>query len=194
MPTMFVANNTKQNHVFLFFVPSSHDEWEITASGQKRITKFGSGRRMLEIKAGGQIAINNLDAEQVQSIVEQHVRYGMKSVKELEAGERPPLVYSVDKPVNLVHIEEGIKLRDSFLDERSKTIREETAAAAAKQIQDTLGGLGVDVPRVEVSTVEETKSRDERPKVSEGFEILGDGVSSRHIGATPSKRGGNIPF
>lgn len=193
MSTLFIANTTKQHHTFIFFIPGPHDVWKEEFSGQtlvsRRFVQYGSTPKMLNIPAGGQIVINDVDDSQIKGIVDQHTRYGMKSIRELESGERPPLVYNVNSPVQLVYIEEGIKLRDEYLDERAKIIREEGAAAAAKTIQDSLGAVGVDVARVEVSSVEETKSRDQKPKVSEGFEILNEGVSSRHQGATPSKRG-----
>lgn len=195
--TLFIANPTKQNHVFMYFQPSVHDEYrEETISGAPRriFVRYGTPRRVLDIRAGGQISISGLDQHQVDGIVKQHKRYGMRSQKEFEQGELSSLVYNIDTPVSLVHIEHGLKTRDDFLTDRSREIREDTAAAVAQQIQNTMGDMGVDVPRVEVSTVEETKSRDQRPKISEGYEINKEGVSPRHSGATPSKRGGNIPY
>jgi len=72
-----------------------------------------------------------------------------------------------------------VQHNDRALDERAAERREEQAAAISDNITSAMRERGVDVPRTELTIVEDTQ-RGAEPKVAEGFETVKEGVAPRH--------------
>jgi len=162
MARLYVANTTKQHHNFLAWIPESTKQYCET------------------VRIGSQLCIGDFPLDQIDLIVKQHARYGLVPYKEIKnlrtfAG----LCYSVGAPVPLEAILQGVQHNDRALDERAAERREEQAAAISDNITSAMRERGVDVPRTELTIVEDTQ-RGAEPKVAEGFETVKEGVAPRH--------------
>lgn len=156
MPTLFVANTTKQNHIFYYRDPDD----------LKRL-------RSMIIPMGGQMPIvRGVPMEYIHKIIEQHARYGLISAGEArrEPGEFIGLCYSIDDPVTKPDLEAAFAHNDVILKERSEELLEESANAVAGQIETAIGRPA------KMVTVEMVEEADD-PKLAKGFEVLPDTVS-----------------
>lgn len=171
MPKLFVANLSKQHHLFLYQLLGS------------------SGTIPQEIPIGAQVEIHGsrgmeLDMDQINAIVEHHSRYGLKSVAEARKVQGfTGLVYGVDKPVNLDErgfVEEVVHSSDETLNERNADRRSNTTAAIAKRLGDVGAGSKAPLLRTEVEQSEETEGT---PRVDVGVEAVSQGVRPRNASA-----------
>ncbi len=171
MPKLYIANTSKQHHLLLVRLPEE----------SKVISQ--------DIRAGQQVVVGNRNLTQadVDYVVSKQTRYGLKPVAELHRNHAfVGLLYSVDKPVQLDHIYSTFEQNDDALNEKASTRREHEAASIASRIQETMASMGVDVPRAEVTVVEDT--RGQSPRIAEGFEVVAEGVTPRHGGKRRASR------
>lgn len=168
MAKLFIANTTKQHHDFAYRIAEERQARQET------------------IRAGTQMAIGGeLTHDVIVSIIQQHEAYGLRDATTISRmRDFVGLCYSIDKPVPLDNMLYTFEKNDETLNDRAANRREQAAAAIAQNIQSSAAELGVRVPRTEVETVEETRGQ---PNVDNRFEILEQGVNSRH-GAKPSTR------
>lgn len=168
MAALFVANTSKQNQIFMYRLP------------EHAIPKYA------EIRPGTQVKIpGDLSPEALRLIVEHTAPYGIKAVTELPRNrDFVGLCYSVDKPVQFDHLFSTFEQNDTVLNEKAEERREDQAAIIAQEIQNTMREVGVEVPRAEVTMVEETK---DTPRVANGYEVTSPGVAPRH-GGKPGRR------
>jgi hypothetical protein len=121
MSKMYVLNCTRQNQEFWYRLPES--------------TKLL--HQMIPI--GGQIQVaGDLTTFDIDSIVEQHSRYGMVSYSEIDRAK--PFVgycYQLDKRFNNVAdaLQRGLDHNDRVLDALGKQMREEAAIAVNQSIE-----------------------------------------------------------
>ncbi len=160
MSSLFICNNTKQNHEFLWRIGEMHNP----------------ARRM--IQAGQQIMIPDLTTDNINSIISQHRVYGLQDANELSRRRAfAGLCYSIDKPVNTDSMLATYDLNDQQLQKSADDRRTVTAAAIsdniAKQLQDATGIEKEKLrPRsVQVEIVEETEGK---PAVASGTEVPAD--------------------
>ncbi len=108
---LYIANTTKQNHVFIADIA-------------------GRGRTTRNIRAGQQIVLSGLSEQQADAIIKHHSRYGMRNRKDIGTyRDFVGLCYS-DRPIQSEEIIDVVGHNDTFLDERSQQIREDAAVAA----------------------------------------------------------------
>lgn len=170
MATLYVTNNTRQHHQFTYRVPESDKLHEQT------------------IPAGQQVAVvRDAGLETIEFIVKHNRKYGLREANEAKNLRAfAPLTYTVDKPTTADRILETFESNDNALNDSAEQRREDQAAVIAEGIQSTMREHGVDVPRTEVTIVEDTKGG-QAPAVSEGYEIVAEGVQPRN-GGKPGKR------
>jgi hypothetical protein len=162
---LFVTNTTKQNHVFAYRL-------------QERQQVF-----VRTIRAGGQICLDNLDKDEIDRIVAQHVTYGMIPAKELSRKKGfTGLVYNVDSEINVDAMLETFENNDKALDGQAQVRREVTAQAIADGIGKEVGKVtkstGAPPSRLEIEITEDTT---DMPTLASGVEVISnpDKVKSR---------------
>jgi hypothetical protein len=175
MPSLYIANMSKQHHDFAFRL------------------KGDPSIRYQSIRIGTQSRIaGDLPLPMIEDIIQQHQRYGLKSVEEASRCRGfVGLCYSIGDPVKLFdqpdRLDEIQARNSEALNDRAEAIREDTAGAIATKIQETMHEAGVEVPRSELTIVEET--REGTPKVANGYEVNHDATGqSRHRGAKQGRR------
>lgn len=169
MPKLFIANTTKQIHDFICWLPGVSKLYQT------------------QIKPGSQVMIGDFTTSDIDNIVKQHAVYGLRASRDVPKDrEYVGLCYSVDKPVTMTVLYDGFAKNDEILNERAEVRREEQAAAIAANIKQTMAEHGVDVPRAEVTLVEETRGG-VTPSIAKGYEVVDEGVLPRH-GNTPGIR------
>lgn len=168
MPSLYVANTSKQHHQFVFRMPEVN------------------GVSKADIPIGAQVIVGerNMSLEQINAIVDQHKPYGLTHVSELPRRKKfIGLCYSIDKPVTFDSIAETIERNDGALNERAEERREETVASIAQELQGVTGGA---MKRAEVELVEDGDVRNpgsnSMPNIAAGFEVVSEGVQPRHAG------------
>ena len=135
--------------------------------------------RMQQIAIGSQILISGtLTPPEVESIVEQHRKYGLVAVNELDGARgRVTLCYSVDKPVPVNALQLGILKNTAALKDEGEQIRRDLAIAVQQQItkdqpRDENGrAVGGDLAELELSVIEEVNA-----KTDDGHEVIATGV------------------
>lgn len=125
MPTLHIANCTKQKHDFIYRVP------------EERST------RKQQIQPGSQIVVYQAGAplEILTSIVEQHLPYGLVDVTEIDR--RKPFVgmcFSWDKPIRVEKIMYADEHNAGVLNEQSLEARKLSAAALHNAIESVTQG------------------------------------------------------
>jgi hypothetical protein len=137
VPKLYIANATKQNFDFIFWV-----------------SEVPQPRRQ-KIPAGGQIMVyqDNMTLEQINSIVKQHERYGLTRVSEIDR--RKPFVglcYDIDRPVKIEKILYADEHNAGVLQDVSMEARKLSAGAlhdailrATDRSPLTLQGLDMEV-------------------------------------------------
>jgi hypothetical protein len=143
---MYVANCTQQRQIFMYRVPEE-------GSGMM------GGMRVQDIEIGQQVPLSgDLNKFQVDSIVQQHARYGMVAVEEIDRtrGAFTGLCYSVDKPVPVSKLLYVINANKSVLDLRGQEIRKEAAVAVNQQVETQMEGnvSGAKPPQLEKLEIE----------------------------------------
>lgn len=150
MPTLYVANLTRQVREFLYKLPEQ-----------------GLRRQMIPI--GQQIRVAGIEnTEQIRVVLEHYYRYGMKSVEDaMKSKTFTGLCYSIDKPVKIDQMEIGIAANDAVLVQRGQQVRKEAAIAAAHLADQQVDGR---LKNTETTITEERKDGGE-PQVQEGVLI-----------------------
>jgi hypothetical protein len=169
MASLFIANTSKQHHHFYYRLP------------EDPVARFEEIRVGTQARIGG-----DLTHEAIQRIIKQHENYGLRAESELKnAKGYVGLCYSIDKPVKLDSLYSTFENNDVALNDRAEDRREDSAAAIASAITDTMASAGGAVHRTEVEVVEETRGG--TPKVASGYEVTAEGTEPRH-GAKSSRR------
>ncbi len=139
MPTLYVANASKQKHDFIYRVPEEN-----------------SVRRQ-QIPAGSQIVVYqpNSPIEVLRAIVDQHLKYGLMDVAEIDR--RKPFIgicYSFDKPIKVDKIMQADEHNADVLQEASLDARKLSAAALHDAITQATQGA-VQIESLELEVVEQ---------------------------------------
>ena len=159
MPTLYIANTTKQPSDFVYRLP---EETSI---------------RRQKIEAGGQQLIYAKDAtmQQISAIIEHHLIYGLTDVTKID--QRKPFIglcYSIDKPINVEKImyvdEHNIDVQNNVSAEERQT----TAAAIQASLNNATRGAGR-VENLELEVVEQNS--DDQPGLNEVV-VIGEGAPS----------------
>jgi hypothetical protein len=170
MASLYIANTSKQNHIFIY-------------------REFESQQlRERPIPIGSQIClVDDAPISEIEYIVKQHAHFGLTKASEL-IGRRGfvGMCYSIDAPVNVDRMFERLETNDSALNDRSEEQRNNTVAAIANGLQERMQEHGVKVPRTEVEVVEETKGT---PKIAVGTEVVEPGTQPRHGGQRARRLG-----
>lgn len=160
MPTLFVANTTKQRHVFLWKRPEMQNYARNT------------------IEAGQQIRITDLSTEDIDAIVQHHSLYGLKDARQLSRRKGfTGLCYSVDEEVKIDEMLATYDLNDHELARAAERRRRQEAAAISDNMASALNQMtGIDKEKLRPKTLE-TQVRevtDGTPAINEGTEVPSD--------------------
>lgn len=139
MTILYVANSSKQNQEVQYRVPEN----------EKVIIKM--------LKPGEQRVLHDGAAEEVDAIIHQQSRYGMRNVKEIDrAREYIGLVYSVDRPIKPEAILKVDEHNDVALEKMALQARQEGMAALDEQMSTTAQETASRVKSLSVETIEQT--------------------------------------
>jgi hypothetical protein len=125
MPTLYVANASKQKHDFIYRIPEE------------------TSVRRQQIPPGGQIVVYqpNTPADVLKVIIDQHTRYGLMDIAEIDR--RKPFVgicYRLDKPIQVEKIMQADEHNAGVLQEASQEARKLSAAALHNAIDRATEG------------------------------------------------------
>jgi hypothetical protein len=162
MPDLYIANCTKQNHVFAYRVPGEN------------------GVKSLSIAIGQQSKLPGLSNAVAGAIIEANSRYGLIEVKEIDRTK--PFIgmcYSLDAPVKIDVIIKAMKHNDEVLIQRGRETRQAAAVASNNLIENHLheanesNQLNADMRNFEMTIVEEDPKniKDSNDKVEEGITV-----------------------
>jgi hypothetical protein len=162
MPSLFICNVTNQLHNFAYWLPEQPRHF------------------LQDVPIGGQVQVpgvsRQISREVLDSIVEQHAKYGLVSAEEaLRGAHFSGLVYSIDKPVSFQRLQELISKYRNILVERGRRTRE----AAAVAIDEYAAGQLLEMGRpetlrqveVEVEELSRTEQSDDSPEVFERLRV-----------------------
>lgn len=147
---LYVANCTHQVHDFIYRLPEN------------------PAAMRQQINIGGQIMVaGDLNSLQVDAVVNQHRRYGLVNVTEIDRTKNfIGVCYSLDKPVQIEKIRVALKHNNEVLTERGRKLRQEAALAVSQAMEDVAPGLS----SLEMSVVEEPKDGN-TPTFAEGTRV-----------------------
>ena len=175
---LYIANATKQRVDFMYRVPEQ------------------PGVRNQPIDIGSQILISGsdmLNAKQVDSIIEQHTKYGLVNVDEVDRTKAfAGLFYSVDQPISGVKIMRAVQHNTAVLQERGKQIRKEAAITSNQLLENSMTEQEIpgNLKAVELSVVEENHDeRDETPALAEGIRVTRNEPESTQPSRAPRGKG-----
>jgi hypothetical protein len=165
MPTLYIANTSKQKHDFVYRIPEEN----------------GTKRQL--IPAGGQITVYQAGAtsEVLKSIIDQHLQYGLIDVADIDR--RKPFVglcYRFDKPIDVEKIMHADEHNAGVLTQISQEARKLSAVAAHAKINEDANL----VDGFELEIVEQNRKGD--PGINETVTVTRDG-------ADPAPRGRGRP-
>jgi len=165
MPTLYVANCSKQKHDFIYRIP---EETSI---------------RRQQIAPGSQIVVYqpNSALEIVKAIVDQHAIYGLVDVADIDR--RKPFVglcYRFDKPINVEKIMQADEHNSGVLERESQEARKLSAAALHNAIERATEGA-VRVENLELEVVQQNGSTE--PGLNETVSVTREGTGE------PPRRG-----
>lgn len=146
---LYIANTTKQRHIFTFRV-------------------LESGRlRQIPITHGSQMMVHEGSTEELDAIISHHAIYGLVDASKIDQNKDfIGLCYSIDKPVPAKLIEKALRDNDNFLTRNAHNRRQASVAALDNSLRESGTGYSGDM---EISA-EQTKGRDDTddtPTVSE---------------------------
>jgi hypothetical protein len=167
MPTLYVANASKQKHDFIYRIP---EETSI---------------RRQQIPAGGQIVVYqpNSSAETLKVIIDQHSKYGLIDISEIDR--RKPFVgicYRFDKPIQVDKIMQADEHNAGVLQEASLEARKLSAAALHNAIDRATEGAAK-LESLELEVVEQNGPTE--PGLNERVMVTRQGDNT----PSPSRRG-----
>ena len=157
---LYIANCSKQNHNFTYSLPENMRPF------------------LREVLAGHQIEIDSTE-ETLNTIIGQHVVYGLQKVKEVKKG-FGGLCYQFDKPINVEAIHNGFSQTEQEQIDRALKARMVTAVAADNLMASKAQEYGVRQTGImEVEILEDQKGfSDSAPKFQETIEIQRDGLKN----------------
>ena len=166
MPTLYVANCSKQKHDFIYRIP---EETSI---------------RRQQIAPGAQIVVYqpNASLEVVKAIVDQHSMYGLIDVAEIDR--RKPFVglcFRFDKPIVVEKIMQADEHNSGVLERESQEARKLSAAALHNAIERATEGA-VRVENLELEVVQQNGSTE--PGLNETVSITREGGEPPRRGRT----------
>jgi hypothetical protein len=166
MPTLYVANASKQRHDFIYRIP------EETAV------------RRQQIQPGGQITVYQPNAapEVVSAIIDQHKKYGLVDVAEIDRRkEFVGLCYCIDKPIKVEKFMYAEESNSDVLTKASEEARQLSAAALHNALEMATEG-GAKIESLELEIVQQNGKNE--PGLNEIMQV------SRNIESpTPRPRG-----
>ncbi|WP_343743369.1 hypothetical protein [Herbaspirillum huttiense] len=141
MSRLFIANTTKQNHEFHYWMPEQ----------RKTIVKM--------IRAGSQEEIHpGAGREAHEYIVAQHVQFGLKPVNEIDrTKEFIGLCYQFDRPISSERMNETFEHNDEVLKQQAQERRKEAAIATESQLEEIASQSHNGLRNFEVEIVEEAQ-------------------------------------
>lgn len=162
MTALFIANCTKQNHVFAYRQDSS------TALSYQ------------DIRIGAQVKLpGDMTSAEVANIIKQHITYGIKDASEVRrTKDFTGLCYNIDQPVPFVAFDSALETNDVAMTERSAEQRERVVNAIADKSIEISRDAGDKLQRIEVST-ETDKAAQGIPEISLGSEVVMMGVQPK---------------
>lgn len=143
MPTLYIANTSKQHFDFIYLMPES--------------TQI----RRQHIPAGGQVLIHKagLNLDEVNSIVDQHVRYGLTRVSEIDTRRAfIGLCFDIDRPVAVEKIMYADDQNQDILEKASVEARTLSAGALHTALSRAAAGGPTTVQEVEIEVVEQNSA------------------------------------
>jgi hypothetical protein len=142
MGKLYIANTTQQVQDF-----------------QARIPEISQIVRVV-VPIGGQVPIPmELNPLQIEAIVEQHSRYGLVAVSEIDrTKDFIGLCFQVDKPINVERVKYAAVHNFEVLEKRGDQIRKEAAVSVSNAVEEQTKQIGsLDLKAMEFS-VEEVES------------------------------------
>lgn len=129
MPHLFIGNVSKQIHMFAYrsLERPGIVTQPIPIGGQIRVSPMGSDKE--------------LTTPEIDYVIEQHTRYGMVKVEELDSNRHPfnGLCYSIGKPISVEKLRKAMKKAEDSLNVLGKQMRKEAALAVSSQIENQIG-------------------------------------------------------
>ena len=160
MDRLFVANCTKQDHVFVYML-----------KGDMRPYRY-------PIRAGQQVEIPCRDGV-AQQIIDQHKVYGMQEATGVARG-FSGLAYRLNKQISLEAILIGFEQRDDEVNRRAQEAQKATAVAADKLLDDAAQQSGArPVGELEVQVTEEPKGPTETKGFDQTIQVQKPGIDRR---------------
>lgn len=137
---LFIANTTKQRHIFTFRV-------------------LETGRlRQIPIEHGSQMAVLDGSTDEIEAVIKHHQVYGLIDASKIDQSRQfVGLCYSIDKPVSANIIEKTIRDNDDHLTRNAHNRRLASVAALDTSLRES--GIGYE-GEMEFSA-EQAKGRDE---------------------------------
>lgn len=137
---LFIANTTKQRHIFTFRV-------------------LETGRlRQIPIEHGSQMAVLDGSTDEIEAVIKHHQVYGLIDASKIDQSRHfVGLCYSIDKPVSANIIEKTIRDNDDHLTRNAHNRRQASVAALDTSLRES--GIGYE-GEMEFSA-EQAKGRDE---------------------------------
>ncbi|HHZ9505478.1 hypothetical protein [Citrobacter portucalensis] len=137
---LFIANTTKQRHIFTFRV-------------------LETGRlRQIPIEPGSQMIVLDGSTEEIEAVIQHHQVYGLVDSTKIDQSQQfVGVCYSIDKPVSANIIEKTIRDNDDHLTRNAHDRRQASVAALDNSLRQS--GTGYD-GEMEFSA-EQAKGRDE---------------------------------
>ncbi|EPE9485096.1 hypothetical protein [Atlantibacter hermannii] len=137
---LFIANTTKQRHIFTFRV-------------------LETGRlRQIPIEHGSQMAVLDGSTDEIEAVIKHHQVYGLIDASKIDQSRQfVGLCYSIDKPVSANIIEKTIRDNDDHLTRNAHNRRQASVAALDTSLRES--GIGYE-GEMEFSA-EQAKGRDE---------------------------------
>ncbi len=164
---LYVANCTKQTHMFIYRLPESK---QMAAP-----IKLGPGEQKL-------IGADKLSDSDINAIISHHRQYGMITEKEVKATPHyVGLCYSVGDPVSLDGIKMAFEHNDIVLNAIAKENLKNSAVASSVNETTANPRLGP-LNRLSVEVVEQARPGQDA-KFAEGVEVVPrDSITPRHKG------------
>jgi hypothetical protein len=158
---LYIANCSKQDHQFTYMITENPRPF------------------MERIRAGAQILIDR-SIEDVNQIINQHLRYGLMEATKVKKG-FGGIAYRLEKPISVQSIEAGIEQRDQEMIDRALEARKITAVASDQLISNKAQEMGLrQKSGLELEVVEEKKNAgDNEPKFNETIEVQKEGLTPR---------------
>lgn len=148
---LFIANTTKQRHIFTYRV-------------------LETGRlRQIPIDPGSQMAVLDGTSDEIDAVIDHHAIYGLINSKNIDQSQAfVGLCYNIDKPVASSVIEKALRDNDNHLSRGAHQTRQASLAALDKTLSENGSGYGGEME----FTVEQVKGRednDDAPIVNEAI-------------------------